>query len=428
MDIAYDHIQEENFKESEGAEKQAAETQSNLNQEFQDAYKAISSSPWGTKLGGWFATAKKQGQSYLEEAKREYNTASTEASKNLTSLVTRARSLSLNQDASASTNIASADGQTFTEELPRASTDTNATATAPTVVVERPDSLPADIVKEAESMLTRFRGEAAKRLKDIQKAEDAADEALLKFGTNIRSFLRDAVTVTAPPEDEQGKDGGKVLFESKDAEGKRVIHTTRFDAQLHVIHSSLDSFLRDPKSELYEPWAKDFDIDKKTEEIAKDLDKYEELRRAMEKCVPEKVDYGTFWTRYYFLRHVIETEEARRRELLKGAATTEEEVAWDEDSDSEGSATPNNAGAPSSSTTTLTKNAAPTAESKAETDTLKPTESRRSHDQQSQAGSDASYDIVSGASSRAPGSPTDSAKGKDKVKRVAEESDEEDWE
>lgn len=230
--------------------------------------------------------------------------------------------MSLNEEASNSTTIASGDGQTFTEELPRASTDTNATATAPTVNVERPESLPADIVKEAESMLTRFRGEAAKRLKDIQKAEDAADEALLKFGANIRNFLRDAVTVTGPPEDGAKEGGSKVLFESKDADGKRVIHTTRFDAQLHVIHSSVDSFLRDPASEQYEPWAAEFDIEKKTEDIARDLDKYEELRRAMEKCVPEQVEYGTFWTRYYFLRHVIETEEARRRELLKGQSRT----------------------------------------------------------------------------------------------------------
>lgn len=59
---AYDHIQEENFpgKETTNDANKAAETQSNLNQEFQDAYKAISSSPWGTKLGGLWASAKKQ--------------------------------------------------------------------------------------------------------------------------------------------------------------------------------------------------------------------------------------------------------------------------------------------------------------------------------------------------------------------------------
>lgn len=59
-------------------------------------------------------------------------------------------------------------------------------------------------------------------------------------------------------------------------------------------------------------------MEKKTEAIAKDLEKHEELRSAMEKCVPEKVEYKVFWCRYYFLRHVIESEEQRRREMLKG--------------------------------------------------------------------------------------------------------------
>jgi hypothetical protein len=56
-------------------------------------------------------------------------------------------------------------------------------------------------------------------------------------------------------------------------------------------------------------------------------------------------------------------------------------------------------------------------------DKLKP-EGRRSHDRQSQPDSDASYDLVSGASSRAPGSPKEE-KAKEKKD---EESDEEDWE
>lgn len=54
---------------------------------------------------------------------------------------------------------------------------------------------------------------------------------------------------------------------------------------------------------------------------------------------------------------------------------------------------------------------------------LKPSEPRKSHDEKSQADSDASYDVVgaaSGAPSRAPGSPRESRKGDD--------SEEEDWE
>ena len=143
----------------------------------------------------------------------------------------------------------------------------------------------------------------------------------MKFGTNIASFLRDAVTIAPPTSPGAENDPSKVLFESKDSEGKRVIHTTRFDAQLHVIHSSLDSFLKDPVSPEWEGWKKSFNVEQKTDAISKDLESHEELRRAMEKLVPEKVDYPSFWLRYYFLRHVIETEEQRRREMLKGMSS-----------------------------------------------------------------------------------------------------------
>jgi len=174
-----------------------------------------------------------------------------------------------------------------------------------------------EALKESDSVLARLRTEAAKRLKEIEKAEDAADEALLKFGTNIRNFLRDAVSI-APPSGESGEQVSTVLFESKDASGKRVIHTTRIDAQLHVIHSSLDSFTKDPVSEEYAPWMKTFNVERKTDDIGKDLETFNELRTSMEKLVPDRVKYEDFWKRYYFLRHSIETAEARRRDLLKG--------------------------------------------------------------------------------------------------------------
>lgn len=165
-----------------------------------------------------------------------------------------------------------------------------------------------------ESMFNRLRVEAAKRLKDLQRAEDAADEALLRFGGNVRDFLKDAISVQ--PGNESGQ--GTILFESKDAKGKRVIHTSRFDAQLHVIHTSTESFNKDPSGPEYEQWTNDFDVEKKTEDIANDLAKYPDLRTTMEKLVPDQISYADFWKRYYFLRHGIETAEARRRDLLKG--------------------------------------------------------------------------------------------------------------
>ncbi|KAF2439449.1 BSD-domain-containing protein [Karstenula rhodostoma CBS 690.94] len=405
MDAAYDHIQEEAYPQDPPPPKDtAAPASNNFQSEVQDAYKAISSSPWAARLGGFLGTVKKQGEQY-------YDGASKQATAGISTLIKHTRNISVNSgDASSST---------ATETTPSTS---KAPAHDPDAHPDRPESLPADIVKEAEGMLSRFRAEAAKRLKDIEKAEDAADEALLKFGTNIRSFLRDAVTIAPPTEDAAGNPGA-VLFESKDSSGKKVVHATRFDAQLHVIHSSLDSFLKDPVSPEWAGWRKDFDVEKKTDEIARDLEKHTELRTAMETLVPEKVEYAAFWERYYFLRHVIESEEQRRREMLKASAPTdEEEVAWDEDSDAESDADKTSTSTPQAAKSATNLAASQGTLKPPAEDTLKPAQPRRSNDEKSVADSDASYDLVSGATSRAPGSP------QEKKKAVAEESDEEDWE
>lgn len=64
MDSAYDHIQEEAYPEdplpqSQGG-KESSKPEGNFNSEIQDAYKAISSSPWAARLGGFLGSVKKQ--------------------------------------------------------------------------------------------------------------------------------------------------------------------------------------------------------------------------------------------------------------------------------------------------------------------------------------------------------------------------------
>ncbi|MCJ1485963.1 hypothetical protein MMC06_006139 [Schaereria dolodes] len=496
MDVVYDHIQEETLSPDEVAE-QANKQPSNLNTEFQEAYKSFSASPWGAKLGGFFGNVKKQGESYYQGARQEATAASEEALKGFTdlrsSIVSRARSLS-NPDA--------------LETPPTTAADNRDVATA----THDPDKerTESEALSESEGLISRFRAEATRRFKDVEKAEDAADEALVKFGTNIRNFLRDAVTI-APPTEEKDKDGNsKILFESKDQDGRRVIHTTRFDAQLHVIHSSFASFTKDPVSTEYEKWKSNFSVERKTDEISTDLERYEELRRTMEKLVPEKVEYEEFWKRYYFLRRVIESEEQRRKELLKGISwsiselcvtrpqtnqipflhrpgatlSTEEPMSWDSSSSSSEPSTPhpeprtltsttnsssttipqpstttnnnnrislvdtehpaaNNNGDEAPSTNPTHKNITsdslqpPTTTTSGTSQSSNEPQPRRSQDQHSQPDSDASYDLVSGATSRAPGSPKDEKeKGlgiegrakKEGAGTVAEESDEEDWE
>ncbi|KAG9522295.1 BSD-domain-containing protein, partial [Aureobasidium melanogenum] len=434
MDFAYDQIQEESLPSDHSSQthENSSAPPITLETEFQQAFKAVSASPWGARLGGFFASAKKQGESLYSDAQKEYASRSEQAAKVATelqkSIVESTRNISINHDASGNTSFSD---PTFA--LPEESVgeskgkEKEVERDAQTT---RPDSLPADIVKEATSLVSLLRSKATAatanlNLQKIQAAEDAADEALLKFGTNIKSFLRDAVTVTAPS---TSSDSTEVLFETNDAEGKRVIHSSRFDAQLHVIHTSAQSFTCDPDSAEYTEFVKEFDIAAKTDAIAADLEKYPELRRAMEKLVPEKVEYATFWTRYYFLRKVIQEEEVRRREVLKGATqTTDEDLTWgsdDSDDEEDRAPTPTKEKTPVPATTPTATASSTTTKEKLEA----PTAQQHEEETKSVTSSDASYDMVSGTTSRATGSPKDEKSDKIAAAKIDEESDEEDWE
>lgn len=58
-------------------------------------------------------------------------------------------------------------------------------------------------------------------LKELSKAEDAADAYLIKLGTSFGQLLKDAVTI-APPDDEFEQKDGDILFD-KTAKKKRQI-------------------------------------------------------------------------------------------------------------------------------------------------------------------------------------------------------------
>lgn len=317
MDLAYDHIAEQQFTPGDRAAtptpnaSNSATTSNdpttpratsfpprqNLQTEFQETFKAFSKSPWGTTLGGFWGNVKKQSETYYEEARKEAAEVASEVE---------------------ALRVKGFKGLGFGADTTAENDDTSSGAAAAKTVEGQSESGEKKALDDTDTFLERFKSEAAKRLKEVQKAEDAADEALLRFGTNIRNFLRDAVAVTAPEDDRQP---GEVMFESKDSTtGKRVIHTSRFDAQLHVIQTTPTSFTLDPTGagNQWEDFKQAFDIDKMTTRIAEDLDKYNELRASMEKLVPEEVDYTSFWTRYYFLRHVVEVQEEKRKELLKG--------------------------------------------------------------------------------------------------------------
>lgn len=409
-----------------------------LQTELAETFTALSTSPWATKLGGWWSNARKQGETYYGQARKEAERQvdSVAASRVFEDVRKRVEDgvgrLEEGLDRVVNEERKEAEAQAQKEKHISNEDEGGMDKSVETTNAEKEST-----AEETETFIARFKAEAAKTLKEVQRAEDAADEALLRFGTNIRSFLRDAVSVSAP-EPADGANASEVLFESKDAiTGKRVIHTSRFDAQLHALHTNSERFTNDPDAGGWGEWNQKFDVEKRTDEIARDLAKHEELRAMMERLVPEKVEYKDFWARYYFMRHAVEVQEEKRREMLKGmfmsfrviastayvsiaSTATDEEVGWDEDSDEEENSSKAAAPHVKEPTRTVKDGAASTTEKVVDSDTVTLKPPRRSHDEKSVADSEASYDLVSGAASHAASSPKEKSKG-------ADESDD-DWE
>ena len=226
MDLAYDHVQEaviDNPEDSKSPTTSGTTTNNNvnLNAEFNEAYKAISNSPWGMKFGGWLGEVKKQGESYYTKgvgAAAGVNVAGVAetASRGLVGLregiTGRMRGLSLS-------------GNNPPPQPPAAGEKEE----------KEKEGNGREGTEQEKGLMERLKKNAAKRIEEIEKAEAKADEYLLKWGTTIGNFLKEAVTV-APPEGEEFADEASnlnsanepgVLFDQGtsggEGEGKRQI-------------------------------------------------------------------------------------------------------------------------------------------------------------------------------------------------------------
>ncbi|KAG5362379.1 hypothetical protein CJU90_5083 [Yarrowia sp. C11] len=164
--------------------------------------------------------------------------------------------------------------------------------------------------------------------KDLEKVEDAGAAYFAKIGSNFQALMRETIRV------EEGDSGDTsntdtLLFNAPE-EVRQQVFSTRFDAQLHSLHTSEEVFLQ-PVDTGYEAFKKDFDIGKQTDQIAADLEAHPALRTLMEKLVPESIDYNSFWTRYYYMyQGIVAGEEQRKKVLSQAGGETEKEFDWDE--------------------------------------------------------------------------------------------------
>ncbi|KAL1929435.1 hypothetical protein VTP01DRAFT_1573 [Rhizomucor pusillus] len=163
-----------------------------------------------------------------------------------------------------------------------------------------------------------------------------AEQYLQTFGSEVMQILNKTITVLDPEEqDEQSQGQGRPSTSSQDSQpapGKRI-YANRKDALLAEVRTNPDTFLKEPEASTSEDKQElQKDVEKRTDEIAKLLEEYPELRDMMDRLVPVQVSYTTFWQRYFYHLWKIEKDEEKRRLIVKGVQDeddTEEDFQWD---------------------------------------------------------------------------------------------------
>lgn len=309
---------------------QAAEKfETGIETAFQKLSTVVSSNPttsaWGSKLGGFWSKVRETSETALKEVGKDFVAAKNELDDLLISATT-------------STDVATSQQQQQQEQQQREISKEDQTLASSTDTLRPESEGTTNNKKKVTDMLGLLTKKAQLYIddldRDLEVIENKAGSYLTKVGTDLKSYLKDAVNVERPGVSStsgDAKENSEVLFNVPE-DIRSQIYSTRLDAQLHALHTSKDPFLVKNEDPAWEPFLAKFDVDKKTDEIAADLEKYPELRKLMDEMVAE-IGYKDFWTRYYFMREQIAVQEEKRKQLLKETVTgeDEEELGWDDD-------------------------------------------------------------------------------------------------
>lgn len=117
--------------------------------------------------------------------------------------------------------------------------------------------------------------------------------------------------------------------------GGEAIVFDRSKARLHAVQIDPSTYTTEPSSERYREWLSKSNLDEMKGDISDLLVSNVEVRALYTQLVPITVSNIDFWRRYYFKRHLLEEDEARRLELMKRAEDVHEQkdLGWDEDDD-----------------------------------------------------------------------------------------------
>ncbi|KAI8082773.1 uncharacterized protein BX664DRAFT_387919 [Halteromyces radiatus] len=177
---------------------------------------------------------------------------------------------------------------------------------------------------------------------ELDQGTRFAELYMQKFGAEVIQVLNRTITVLEPDVQEDNQQSQQEENTSQSNTNAPRIFANRTEALIAKLQTDHDILLADPKDilmanqdsdqiKLLETFNSGFNVQEYTSEIARLLDDSPDLRQTMDDLVPLKVDYTTFWQRYFYHSWKIDQEEQRRQLIVKGAEHDEDDFRWDSD-------------------------------------------------------------------------------------------------
>ncbi|XP_076462657.1 uncharacterized protein LOC143295009 [Babylonia areolata] len=162
-------------------------------------------------------------------------------------------------------------------------------------------------------------------LKESLKAENTST-AKDKLTKGLSTFLGGiSKALVVPPDDE-----GQIPITASSAE-----LYDRATARLHAVQVDPDTYLQEPDGpqEQYSRWCETFDPDSVKGEISELLVSKAEVRGLYTKLVPSRVSHVDFWRHYFYKRHQMDLDQARKEALMKRAerSRADSSISWEDD-------------------------------------------------------------------------------------------------
>ncbi|KAI7857688.1 hypothetical protein BDC45DRAFT_603252 [Circinella umbellata] len=157
-----------------------------------------------------------------------------------------------------------------------------------------------------------------------------AEQYLQTFGSEVMDTVNKALDMIDSDDDDDDQQREPEGRQSTSSNRTNRIFATRKERLLAEMRTDPNTFL----TQLPDTNTNQFDVEKKTDEIAQILDEFPDLREMMDNLVPIKVTYVLFWQRYFYHAEKIEKEDEKRQLIAEGA-DEEDEFKWDSDDEDE---------------------------------------------------------------------------------------------